>query len=102
MLAAIEAQGQLGLPGFFSELADVDVVEPQLGKFLIGEGHARRLGDPAPAVGVAPEQRRLDQGRVGDRACRFLGLLRARGLPHFGAADARRALTVGGDLQREL
>ena len=77
------------------------MVEPELLDLLAGERHPGRLGDPAP-VRVVPEQRGLDQWRVGDRAGGQLGLLGAGGLGDPGAPDPGRALAVGDDLDREL
>ena len=66
-----------------------------------GQRGAGGLGDPAP-VGVAAEERRLDQRRVGDRAGDPLGLGGAGRLADLDPADPGGALAVADDLDRQL
>jgi len=55
------------------EVVGLDHVGSEFADVVACERHAGRLGDPAP-VGIAAEQRRLHQRRVGDRAGDPLGL----------------------------
>jgi hypothetical protein len=101
MLAAAEADADLGLRLLAAELGGVDRAGADLLQVLAGQGRTGRLGDPAP-VGVAAEQRRLDQRRVGDRPRDPLGLGRRGGLLDLDPRDPDRALAVADDLDRQL
>ena len=95
VLAAAEPQADLRLGDVLAaQLGGVDRVGADLLQVLAGQRHAGRLGDPAP-VGVAAEQRRLDQRRVGDRARDPLGLGGRGGLGDLDPADPDGALAVG-------
>ena len=100
-VAALQAQRDLRLGRVGGELVGLDRLGPELGELGPGERDPGRLDDPAP-VGVAPVKRGLDQGRVGDRPRRALGLIDVRGPGYLDPADPRRPLAVGDDVEREL